>query len=59
MNNNLIVEVKDDGIGFDLKNVSSGIGINNINERVKTINAELIIESNNLEGSRFYITIKI
>lgn len=59
LNNNLIVEVKDDGIGFDLKNVSSGIGINNIKERAKTINADLLIESNNLEGSRFYITIKI
>lgn len=59
MNNNLIVEVKDDGIGFDLKNVSSGIGINNIKERVKTINADLQIESDNLEGSRFNITIKI
>ncbi len=59
MNNNLIVEVKDDGIGFDLKNLSSGIGINNIKERVKTINADLIIESNNSEGSRFHITIKI
>lgn len=59
MNNNLIVEVKDDGIGFDLKNVSSGIGINNIKERVKTINADLLIESDNSEGSRFHITIKI
>lgn len=58
-NNNLIVEVKDDGKGFDLKNLSSGIGINNIKERVKTINADLLIESNNLEESRFYITIKI
>ena len=43
MNNNLIVEVKDNGKGFDLKNLSSGIGINNIKERAKTINADLII----------------
>lgn len=59
MNNNLIVEVKDDGKGFDVKNVSTGIGINNIKERAKTINADLLIESNNLEGLRFHITIKI
>lgn len=59
MNNNLIVEVKDNGKGFDVKNLSTGIGINNIKERAKTINADLIIESNNSEGSRFYITIKI
>jgi signal transduction histidine kinase len=59
INNNLIVEVKDDGKGFDVKNLSTGIGINNIKERAKTINADLIIESNNSEGSRFYITIKI
>jgi len=59
MNNNLMVEVKDNGKGFDAKNLSTGIGINNIKKRAKTINADLIIESNNLEGSRFYITIKI
>ena len=59
MNNNLMVEVKDNGKGFDAKNLSIGIGINNIKKRAKTINADLIIESNNLEGSRFYITIKI
>lgn len=59
MNNNLIVEVKDNGKGFDLKNLSSGIGINNIKERAKTINADLLIESDNSEGSRFHITIKI
>ena len=58
-NNNLLVEVKDDGKGCDLKSLSSGIGINNIKERVKTINADLIIESNNSQGSRFQITIKI
>lgn len=59
LKNNLIVEVKDDGKGFDVKNLSTGIGINNIKERAKTINADLIIESNNSEGSRFHITIKI
>jgi signal transduction histidine kinase len=59
MNNNLMVEVKDNGKGFDAKNLSTGIGINNIKKRVKTINADLIIESNNSEGSRFHITIKI
>lgn len=59
MNNNLMVEVKDNGKGFDAKNLSTGIGINNIKKRAKTINADLIIESNNSEGSRFHITIKI
>lgn len=59
LKNNLIVEVKDDGKGFDVKNLSTGIGINNIKERAKTINADLIIESDNSEGSRFHITIKI
>lgn len=59
LTNNLIIEVKDNGKGFDVNNLSTGIGINNIKERAKTINADLIIESNNSEGSRIYITIKI
>lgn len=49
----LIVEVKDDGIGFDIHTVCKGIGLKNIKERVKSIGSEMEIKSTENEGSHF------
>lgn len=37
--------VEDDGIGFDKNQITEGIGLKNINERIKTIDAQISIES--------------
>lgn len=41
----LILNICDNGKGFDENDKSNGIGLNNIKERVKTINAQLEISS--------------
>jgi two-component system, NarL family, sensor kinase len=53
---NLIIE--DDGIGFDVKS-TKGIGLKNIDERLKTIKGEMKIESTLKKGSSFIIDIEI
>ncbi|MCX2574866.1 sensor histidine kinase [Pedobacter sandarakinus] len=52
----LILSIKDNGIGFDPANVkSSGMGINNIKTRTERLKAGLIIE--NYKGTRMRINI--
>lgn len=50
-NNLLSVLVKDDGIGFDATKTKTGIGLKNIEERAKTTNAILKINSKINEGT--------
>lgn len=45
IDNQLIVEVKDDGKGFDVNDSSFGIGLQNCLERANTINAKFEIQS--------------
>jgi two-component system NarL family sensor kinase len=56
----IILEIKDNGIGFDPAAVTaegSGLGLSNIMERAKIINAELFIES--IRNEHTTITIKM
>ena len=41
----LIINCKDDGVGFDSKKISEGIGLKNIRDRAKSIDAKLSISS--------------
>ena len=52
----LIVEIRDDGEGFDIKRKEKGIGLKNINERVQELNGRLDIESS-VKGTKFKIII--
>jgi len=45
--NKLKVEVKDDGIGFDTKLTSDGIGIENMKSRIKDLSGEILFRSSN------------
>ncbi len=38
--------LKDDGIGFDLKNIEKGLGINNVEARLESINAQVFWKCN-------------
>lgn len=40
----LILEIKDNGVGFDEKNIKKGNGLNNMQERAKKMNAILEIK---------------
>jgi signal transduction histidine kinase len=57
--NHLVLEIKDDGIGFDLNATKQGIGLQNIQERAKTINANLEIFSEPNEGTTIKLKAKI
>lgn len=55
----LSVTVKDDGIGFNNKKTKSGIGLNQIEARIKMMKGTLKIESTKLKGTKISISIPI
>lgn len=55
----LVVEVHDNGIGFDVNSLSKGIGLKNIRERAKSIDSEIEIKSIINEGTTIKLKIKI
>jgi signal transduction histidine kinase len=59
LNNYLVIEVKDDGIGFNVNSVSKGIGLKNIKERAKSIDSEIEIKSNTNEGTTVKLKVNI
>lgn len=57
MENNLLISVKDNGIGFDMtKNSSDGIGLINMKRRGALINTEVAIESEENKGTQLKIS---
>ena len=59
-NNNLMINLKDDGIGFDYnKDKEAGFGINGIISRINRLNGEVDIESSNGNGVHFKISIPV
>ncbi|MCL6461488.1 MAG: tetratricopeptide repeat protein, partial [Flavobacterium micromati] len=57
--NNLILNVSDDGIGFNLKTVKKGIGIQNILFRTNECQGQVEINSKKGEGTIITVTIPI
>lgn len=53
----LKIIVMDNGVGYDVTKSSTGIGTKNIVSRLKLIGANLVIESDKLNGTKFIITI--
>ena len=54
----LFITVEDNGIGFDKKSISSGIGHKNIKTRIEFLNAQLDVESSSA-GTSFTISIDL
>lgn len=54
----LLIHVSDNGIGFDTSHTGEGIGIKNIKERAKNIDAQLILKSELNTGTTYIIKIK-
>jgi signal transduction histidine kinase len=57
--NNLILQIQDDGIGFDILATKPGIGLTNIQERAKTVKAQLTIRSTPSVGTVVLMKVKI
>ncbi|MEP5611111.1 MAG: sensor histidine kinase [Cyclobacteriaceae bacterium] len=55
INGEITIIYEDDGIGFDLKKVERGMGLNNIQQRVEKLSGELKIDSTPERGSTFII----
>ena len=54
---NFVIELKDDGVGFDSNQKFKGIGLKNIKSRTKKLNGVLRISSTPSNGT--VLTIKI
>lgn len=57
LDDKLVFEVRDDGVGFNSDDATDGIGLKNIKARVKTLNAHIRVQSNLNEGTKFIILI--
>lgn len=55
--NELLIEVKDDGVGFNSDEAKNGIGYKNIRERIGTINGTIKLNSEINKGTE--VTIKV
>jgi len=58
-NNQLILSIQDNGIGFDIKKVKKGIGLKNIYSRVQKLNGKLKISSIISKGVTIIIIVSI
>lgn len=61
-NNNLVLQVSDNGIGFDLAEVNKpnrGIGIKNIESRISVIKGKIKFDVEKGKGSSFEITVAL
>ncbi len=54
-----ILEVQDDGQGFDPAQATSGFGLVSMRERVAALNGELVIESALDRGVRIQVTLPL
>jgi len=55
-NNKLIIEVKDNGTGFNLNTIELGNGLENMQHRIKEINEEITIYSEINKGTTITIS---
>lgn len=55
----LNLEVRDNGVGFDIKNSNLGIGLTNMQSRIDALNGSFRYESEKQKGSRFDIKIPL
>lgn len=58
-NGNLIMEITDEGLGFDAGQDHKGLGLRNIRERCQTLGGKLEILSSPQKGTKIKFTVKI
>lgn len=57
VDNQIDIEIKDDGQGFDVKKSKEGIGLKNMNARIASINGTINFESEKGKGTKIKINI--
>jgi len=57
--NQLLITVKDDGIGFDVKKAAGGIGLKNLKKRAEALNGLFEIQSEKGKGSSVKVQLSI
>ncbi len=55
----LIIEIQDNGVGFDVEHVAAGRGIGTMNERASELKSELILKSKLGKGTQIRLSAKI
>lgn len=55
--NQLYIKISDDGVGFDLKNIEAGNGLNNMRKRAKEIHAEYHLDTSPKNGTTISVII--
>ncbi len=55
----LILNITDNGIGFDEKNIKSGNGLGNMRKRTESLGGEIKIDSKNQEGTQVRLKIPV
>ena len=55
----LLLSVADNGVGFDVNNDSEGLGLKNLKQRVNYIEGNLNIDSKKGEGTEITVELKI
>ncbi len=58
-NNGIIFSIEDDGIGFDVQNITENNGLRNMRLRAEKMNAYFKIESNLGKGTKIQLQIKL
>jgi len=53
----IVMIVEDDGVGFTIRDMSSGIGLQNIKDRVKQLKGEFVVDSTINKGTSIVIKI--
>lgn len=57
IDNQIAIEIKDDGKGFDVKKAKEGIGLKNMNARIAAINGTITFQSEKGKGTTIKINI--
>lgn len=57
--NNLSIIIEDDGHGFDINNITHGLGLTSIHSRVDAFNGSITIDSNNNRGTTCIIELPL
>ncbi|MGH2666538.1 MAG: ATP-binding protein [Flavobacterium sp.] len=57
LENRIHIEIADDGIGFDVKKTKEGIGLKNMQSRIKIVEGEIKVQSQKGEGTQIDIYI--
>jgi two-component system sensor histidine kinase UhpB len=60
MENDLVLEVQDDGVGFSVDHrTSSGIGISNMHERIESVGGRISIKSARMQGTKITASVPL